>query len=112
MRKILTFVCVALLMAGLCGCEKPDMSKLEGTWSEQYAPSVFAMDVSVEYTFDGNNNYQLHTYDALGGESHDYSGRYAIDLINAVCKNFDLADKIMSVVYVKKDSSKKNGKSM
>lgn len=38
MRKILTFVCVALLMAGLCGCEKPDMSKLEGTWSEQYAP--------------------------------------------------------------------------
>ena len=82
MRKILTFVCVALLMAGLCGCEKPDMSKLEGTWSEQYAPSVFAMDGSVEYTFDGSNNYQLHTYDALGGESHDYSGRYAIDLIN------------------------------
>lgn len=39
-------------MAGLCGCEKPDMSKLEGTWSEQYAPSVFAMDGSVEYTFD------------------------------------------------------------
>ena len=38
--------------------------------------------ISVEYTFDGNNNYQLHTYDALGGESHDYSGRYAIDLIN------------------------------
>lgn len=69
-------------MAGLCGCEKPDMSKLEGTWSEQYAPSVFAMDGSVEYTFDGSNNYQLHTYDALGGESHDYSGRYAIDLIN------------------------------
>lgn len=30
----------------------------------------------------------------------------------AVCKNFDLADKIMSIVYVKKDSSKKNGKSM
>lgn len=82
MRKILTFVCVALLMAGLCGCEKPDMSKPEGTWSEQYAPSVFAMDGSVEYTFDGSNNYQLHTYDALGGESHDYSGRYAIDLIN------------------------------
>lgn len=82
MRKILTFVCMALLMAGLCGCEKPDMSKLEDTWSEQYAPSVFAMYGSVEYTFDGSNNYQLHTYDALGGESHDYSGRYAIDLIN------------------------------
>lgn len=47
MRKILTYVCAALLMAGLCGCEKPDMSKLEGTWSEQYYPSVFAMNGSV-----------------------------------------------------------------
>ena len=81
-------------MAGLCGCEKPDMSKLEGTWSEQYYPSVFAMNGSVEFTFDGNNNYQLHTYDALGGESHDYSGRYAIDLINkgAITINPQMSD--------------------
>lgn len=50
----MTYVCAALLMAGLCGCEKPDMSKLEGTWSEQYDPSVFAMNGSVEFTFDGN----------------------------------------------------------
>ena len=74
-----------LLLAAiaLTACEKTlTQSTIEGTWAEQYDPTVFAMDGSVEYTFDGNNNYQLHTYDALGGESHDYSGRYAIDLIN------------------------------
>ena len=82
MRKILSFVCAALLVAGLCGCNKIDVNKLEGTWSEQYDPAIFAMDGSVEYTFDGKNNYQLHVYDALSGESHDSSGHYAIDLIN------------------------------
>ena len=82
MRKVLSFVCAALLVAGLCGCNKIDVNKLEGTWSEQYDPAIFAMDGSVEYTFDGKNNYQLHVYDALSGESHDYSGHYAIDLIN------------------------------
>ena len=82
MRKILSFVCAALLVAGLCRCNKIDVNKLEGTWSEQYDPAIFAMDGSVEYTFDGKNNYQLHVYDALSGESHDYSGHYAIDLIN------------------------------
>ena len=84
MKSILRLsICAVFLVAGLCGCEKLDMSKLEGTWSEQYDPTVFAMDGSVEYTFDGNNHYLLHTYDALGGESHDYSGSYAIDLINS-----------------------------
>ena len=83
MKSILKIsICAVLLVAGLCGCEKLDINKLEGTWSEQYDPTVFAMDGSVEYTFDGNNHYQLHTYDALGGESHDYSGSYAVDLIN------------------------------
>ena len=75
MKRILNFAfCAALLAAGLSGCEKIDVNKLEGTWSEQYDPTVFAMDGSVEYTFDGNNGYQLHVYDALSGESHDYSG--------------------------------------
>ena len=75
MKRILNFAfCAALLAAGLSGCEKIDVNKLEGTWSEQYDPT--------EYTFDGNNGYQLHVYDALSGESHDYSGHYAIDLIN------------------------------
>ena len=51
MRKVLSFVCAALLVAGLCGCNKIDVNKLEGTWSEQYDPAIFAMDGSVEYTF-------------------------------------------------------------
>ena len=74
-----------LLLAALAlvACEKTlTQSTIEGTWAEQYDPTVFAMDGSVEFTFDGNNNYQLHTYDVLSGESHDYSGRYAIDLID------------------------------
>ena len=83
MMKILrTLICAALLVVGLCGCEKIDVNKLEGTWYEQYDPNVFAMDGSVEYTFDGNGHYQMHVYDALSGESHDYNGSYAIDLIN------------------------------
>ena len=62
---------------------KKIVNKLEGIWSKQYDPTAFAIDGSVEYAFDGNNNYQFHTYNALGGESsHDYSGRYAIDLFN------------------------------
>ena len=80
MKIMKTMICAALLAAGLCGCKKIDLNKLEGTWSEQYDPLVFAMDGSVEYTFDGNNHYQLHTYDALEGRSHEYTGTYAIDL--------------------------------
>ena len=79
MRKILSYVCAALLVAGLCGCEKIDVNKLEGTWSEQYDPTVLAMDGSVEYTFDGSNHYQMHVYDALSGESH-LNGRLIVVL--------------------------------
>jgi hypothetical protein len=75
-------ICVVIAAAGLCGCEKIDQDNLEGTWTESYDPSVFAMDGTVTYTFDGKGGYILHVYDALSGESHDTSGRYAIDLIN------------------------------
>ena len=74
MENLKTLICAALLVAGLCGCKKIDVNKLEGTWSEQYDPKVFAMDGFVEYTFDGSNHYQMHVYDALSGESRDYSG--------------------------------------
>ena len=75
---ILLLAAVALL-----GCNKAlNQANIEGSWSEQYDPTVFAMDGSVTFTFDGNNGYQLHVYDALSGESHDYSGHYAIDLID------------------------------
>ena len=75
---ILLLAAVALL-----GCNKTlTQANIEGSWSEQYDSTVFAMDGSVTFTFDGSNGYQLRVYDALSGESHDYSGRYAIDLIN------------------------------
>ena len=74
-------MCTALLAAGLCSCEEIYQNKLEGTWSEQYDPFVFAMDGSVEYTFDGNGHYSLHTYDVLSGHTSDRSGDYALDLI-------------------------------
>ena len=89
MKILKTMICAALLVAGLCACEKIDVNKLEGTWTEQYDPAVFAMDGSVEYTFDGNGRYQLHVYDALSGESHDYTGTYAIDLVNKGTITFD-----------------------
>ena len=54
-----TVFCAVLLVAGLSGCEKIDVNKLEGTWSEQYDPTVFAMDGSVTFTFDGNNGYNI-----------------------------------------------------
>ena len=81
MNILKTLICTALLGAVLGSCEKIDVNKLEGTWSEQYDPTVFAMDGSVTYTFDGNGHYQRHVK-VLGVGSNDYSGTYAIDLID------------------------------
>jgi hypothetical protein len=81
MKKYLNLiVCAVLLVAGLSSCMKLDINKLEGTWTEQYDPAVFAMDGSVTFTFDGNGNYHLHNYDALSGESNDRRGYYMLDL--------------------------------
>ena len=33
MNILKTLICAALLVAGLSGCEKIDVNKLEGTWS-------------------------------------------------------------------------------
>ena len=55
--KMKQVICAMLLVAGLSSCEKIDMNRLEGVWTEQYDPTVFAMDGSVTYTFDGNNHY-------------------------------------------------------
>ena len=86
MKSIIPKVlCAVLLAAALSSCEKLDekldINKLEGTWSEQYDPAVFAMDGSVSYTFDRNGHYRLHVY-ALGCESQHYAGTYVIDLID------------------------------
>ena len=82
MKILKTMICAVLLMAGLYGCEKIDMDRLEGTWSEQYDPTVFAMDGSLQITFDGNGKYQVQTYDALSGKSEAFSGGY---LLNDEC---------------------------
>ena len=79
-KYLLSSLCAAALVAGLTSCVKIDVNKLEGTWSEQYDPTVFAMDGSLQFTFDGNGSYQLHSYDALSGESYDRSGYYMLDL--------------------------------
>ena len=106
MKILKIVICAALLVAGLSSCEKLDQertidySKLEGTWTEQYDPTVFAMDGSVTYTFDGNNSYQLHLYDALGGRSYDYSGHYSLELTdkNTITINPEMSD-MTSVTY-------------
>jgi len=79
MKILRTLICASLLVAVLGGCEKINLNRLEGTWAEQYDPTVFAMDGSLEFTFDGNGKYQLHTYDALSGKTEDYSGGYLLD---------------------------------
>ena len=35
MKILKIVICAALLVAGLCGCEKIDVNKLEGTWTER-----------------------------------------------------------------------------
>ena len=108
MRRIFKYAAAALLVAGLCGCEKIDVNKLEGTWSEEYDPSVFAMDGSVTYTFQGNNHYQLNVYDVLSGESHDSSGSYAVDLFdkNTITINPQMSDFSNVTYKIVKLSSK------
>lgn len=77
MKRIIFFVLASFLSLS---CEKiSTQDKIAGSWTEQYDPTVFAMDGSVTYTFDGNNSYHLHVYDALSDESRDYNGHYAID---------------------------------
>ena len=45
-------------------------------------PTVCVIEGSVTYSFDRNNHYKLHVYDALSADSRAYSGTYAIDLLN------------------------------
>lgn len=95
MKKCLyTVMCAALLVAGLSSCVRIDVNKLEGTWSEEYDPFVFAMESSVVYTFDGNNHYRLQIHDWLSGESREISGIYAVDLIdkNTITFNPQMSD--------------------
>lgn len=73
-----TSICVALV-AGLCGCEKIDLNLLVGSWSEQYDPTVFAMDGSRQFMFYEDGTYRLLVYDALSGRANDFRGTYVLD---------------------------------
>ena len=101
MKTTLRFILgVALLVAGLSGCEKQvDMSKLEGCWSEQYDPAIFASDSYAEYTFDSNNHYHLHVYDILMGDSQDYNGTYILNLEEGTITLDPIMSDFSSVTY-------------
>ena len=74
MRRIGLLLIAAL---SVIACDKmATPGNIEGTWSEQYDPNVFAMDGFVEYTFIPNNQYQLHVYDVLSDESTTTTGTY------------------------------------
>ena len=79
MKGILKLFFVTLLVAGLSSCEKIHLNNLEGTWSEQYDPTVSVTDGSLVFTFDGNGRYQLHAFDELSGKSEDRSGGYMLN---------------------------------
>ena len=80
MKRICMIVLAATMLAA---CSKTlTLESVQGTWSEQYDPFVFAMDGSVTYTFDGAGRYELHIYDVLSDRSEDKSGTYAIDMFD------------------------------
>lgn len=92
MKRISILVLAALLTLS---CEKlSTQDKLAGSWTEQYDPTVFAMDGSVTYIFDGNNNYQKIIYDVFSGRSEEYNGRYSVDLLgkNTITINPQMSD--------------------
>ena len=68
-----------LAVMSLVSCSKMvTMESIVGSWTEQYDPSVFAMDGSVDFYFDVDNEYRLTIYDALSGEVGISNGHYAI----------------------------------
>ena len=76
MKRIGLFL---LAVMSLVSCSKMvTMESIVGSWTEQYDPSVFAMDGSVEFCFDVDNEYRLITYDALSGEVGTSNGHYAL----------------------------------
>lgn len=99
--KTLRFILgVALLVAGLSGCEKQvDMSKLEGCWCEQYDSAIFASDSDAEYTFDRNNHYHLHVYNILMGDSQDYNGTYILNVEEGTINLNPIMSDFSNVAY-------------
>ena len=83
MRKILSFVCAALLVAGLCGCEKnlfPEIdlaNNLEGSWEKVYPEGVQDAGLVI-WTFSSINKESqdpfiltIYVSDVFSGDSEE-----------------------------------------
>ena len=74
-----------LAVMSLVSCSKMvTMESIVGSWTEQYDPSVFAMDGSAEFYFGVGNEYRYTTYDALFGETGISNGQFALEGNNIV----------------------------
>ena len=82
MKKLLNIICAALLVAGLCGCEKlkdqipeVDFENLPGTWVKEWPEGVQdAGEVTWTFSFGENGNFQddvlsIHVYDVFTGNN-------------------------------------------
>ena len=80
MSKILNFVCAALLVAGLCGCEKqliPEINlanNLEGSWQKEYPEGVQDAGLVIWSFSAGNEDphswvLSIYVSDVFSGDS-------------------------------------------
>ena len=76
MRKVLSFVCATLLLAGLSGCEKnliPEIdlaNNLEGSWEKVYPEGVQDAGLVI-WTFSTINKESQDTFSSINKESQD-----------------------------------------
>jgi len=64
---MLKICCAALLVAGLCGCEKIHLDQLTGTWTRVYPEGVMA-DGGSTWTFGTDNELIIRTFDVMAGD--------------------------------------------
>jgi len=82
MKILKTVICAALLVTGLCGCEKlkdqipeVDFENLPGTWVKVWTEGVQdAGEVTWTFSFGENGNFQddvlsIHVYDVFTGNN-------------------------------------------
>ena len=101
MRNMKRFCMIVWAALSLGACNRiVAPGTIEGTWTEQYDASVFALDGSVEYTFGANNQYRLRTYDALSGEVKTVTGHYVLDMFgeNTITINPEMSD-LSNITY-------------
>ncbi len=65
---MLKICCAALLVAGLCGCEKVHLDLLTGTWTRVYPEGVVA-DGGTTWTFGPDNKLIIKSFDVVAGDN-------------------------------------------